>query len=289
MSQHFQAIADSIEPDAARLAFEALRPLLDTRTELRAANIDVDRAVLFAASVGRRVRRPEVRARFAGLPAQEFDIGHVDRLEPAALAVWHTCTELLSAAARSSGRRIPATMHAEAAAVKQRMHEVLTYHLEHLSEVLTQLEAMGAGPGSDYLRLAESLLELADLYRRYELELAGDVTRYRPSDRELAGRLAHAIHYLLGEPARPEVVAWTRHRARAWSLLVETYEEVRAAGRWLFRHENGEELFASLYTAGRGPRRRRTRAQIEADRAAKAAADRVAQTGEAVTASRRSR
>jgi hypothetical protein len=46
---------------------------------------------------------------------------------------------------------------------------------------------------------------------------------------------------------------------------------VRAAGRWLFRHENGEELFASLYTAGRGPRRRRTRAQIEAAEAARAA------------------
>jgi hypothetical protein len=268
VSQRFQAIAASVEPDAARLAFEALRPLLDARTELRAANIDVDRAVLFAASVGRMVRQPGMRARFAGLPAREFDIGHVDRLESAALAVWHTCTELSSARARSSGRRIPATMHAEAAAVKQRMHEVLTYHLDHLSEVTTQLDAMGAGPGSDYLLLAESLLGLADLYQRHESELAGDVRRYRPSDRELAGRLAHAIHHLLGEPARPEVVAWTGHRARAWALLVETYEEVRAAGRWLFRHENGEELFASLYTAGRGPRRRRTRAQIEAAEAA---------------------
>jgi hypothetical protein len=264
MSEHFDALARSIEPDAARLAFDALRALLDAQAERRAANIDLDRAVLFAASVGRMVRRPEVRARFAGLPAQHFDIGHVDRLEPAALAVWHTCTELLSARARSSGRRIPAALRAQAVALKQRMHEVLTYHLGHVSEVSTQLEAMGAGPGNGYLRLAESLLWLAGLYQRHAGELAGDVARYRPDQREQADRLAHAIHHLLGEPARPAVVAWTGHRARAWALLVATYEEVRAAGRWLFRRENGEALFPSLYTSGRGPRHRRTRAEIQA-------------------------
>ena len=282
MSEHFDAIAASIEPDAARLAFEALRPLLDAQIGLRAANIDVDQAVLFAASVGRMVRRPEVRARFATLPAQEFDIGHVDRLESVALAVWHTCTSLLTAEAQSSGRRIPAALHAQAAALKQRMHEVLTYHLDPTSEETTPLQAMGVGPGSSYLRLAESLLWLADLYQRHADRLAGDTARYRAGDGELAGRLGHAIHHCLGEPARPGVVTWTGHRARAWALLVATYEEVRAAGRWLFRHENGEELFASLYTAGRGPRRRRTRARMEASEEAEAA--RVAEAAQAAQA-----
>jgi len=271
MSSYFDAIAEGIEPDAARLAFEALRPLLDAQTGLRAANIDVDRAVLFAASVGRMVRRPEVRARFATLPAQEFDLAHVDRLESVALAVWHTCTSLLTAEAQSTGRRIPATLHAQAAALKERMHEVMTYHLDPSSDEAVLLQAMGAGPGASYIRLAESLMWLADLYRRHADRLAGDTARYRAEDGELAGRLGHAIHHLLGEPARPAVVTWAGHRARAWALLVTTYEEVRAAGRWLFRHENGEELFASLYTAGRGPRRRRARAHKEAARATGAA------------------
>jgi hypothetical protein len=272
MSEHFDVIAASIEPDAARLAFETLRPLLDTQTELRASNIDLDQAVLFAASVGRMVRRPEVRARFARLPAEEFDIAHADRLESVALAVWYTCTSLLNAQAQSSSRRIPAALHAQAAAVKQRMHEVLTYHLDPSSEEAAPLAAMGPGPGSSYLRLAESLLWLAELYERHAERLAADPVRYRAEDCELAGRLGHAIHHCLGEPTRPAVTTWTGHRARAWSLLVATYEEVRATGRWLFRHENGEELFASLYTAGRGPRRRRTRAQIAAADAARAAA-----------------
>jgi hypothetical protein len=149
---------------------------------------------------------------------------------------------------------------------------VLAYHLDPASEEAAPLEAMGAGPGSSYLRLAASLLWLAELYERHAGRLAGDAVRYRAEDCELAGRLAHAIHHQLGEPERPAVTTWTGHRARAWALLVTTYDEVRAAGRWLFRHENGEELFASLYTAGRGPRRRRTRAQIEAAEAAEAEA-----------------
>jgi hypothetical protein len=288
MSEHFDAIAASIEPYAARLAFETLRPLLDAQTELRAANIDMDQAVLFAASVGRMVRRPEVRARFARLPAEELDMAHVDRLESAALAVWYTCTSLLNAEAQSSTRRIPAELHAQAAAVKQRMHEVLTYHLDPSSEEAAPLAAMGPGPGSSYIRLAESLLWLADLYEHHADRLSADPVRYRAEDCELAGRLGHAIHHLLGEPTRPAVTTWTGHRARAWALLVATYEEVRAAGRWLYRHENGEELFASLYTAGRGPRRRRrTRAEIEAARNLEAAQEARAAGADAASRSAR--
>jgi hypothetical protein len=50
---------------------------------------------------------------------------------------------------------------------------------------------------------------------------------------------------------------WSNYLTRAWSLLVITYGEVSAAGRWLFRQENGEERFPSLYTVGRQRRSRR--------------------------------
>jgi hypothetical protein len=264
MSENFDAIARSMEPDAARLAFDALRPLIDAQTRRRADNIDVDRAVLCAASVGRMVRRPEVRAVFATLPAHAFDIAHVDRLEPAALAMWYACVSLANARAQP-GRRVPAALHAQAVALARRMSEVVEYNLGHVSEVAVQLAVASSGRG--YLRLAESLLLLADLYEHHAGALARDLARYQPADRELAGSFAHAIHQRLGEPARPAALAWTRHRARAWALLVATYEEVRAAGRWLFRRENGEALFPSLYTSGRGPRHRRTRAEIQAARA----------------------
>lgn len=264
MSENFDAIAHGMEPDAARLAFEALRPLIDAQTRPRADNIDVDRAVLCAASVGRMVRQPQMRAAFATLPTLAFDIAHVDRLESAALAMWYACTSLANARTQPA-RRVPAELHAQAVAVAKRMREVIDYNLGHVSEVARQLTI--TTPGRGYLRLAESLLLLADLYERHADTLAADHTRFQPADRTLAGSLAHAIHQRLGEPIRPAVLEWTRHRARAWALLVATYEEVRAAGRWLFRHENGDTLFPSLYTSGRGPRHRRTRAEIRAAKA----------------------
>ena len=52
---------------------------------------------------------------------------------------------------------------------------------------------------------------------------------------------------------------------RAWSLLITTYQEVSAAGRWLFRHENGEARFPSLYTIGRQRRSRRPGDSDEGD------------------------
>jgi hypothetical protein len=38
---------------------------------------------------------------------------------------------------------------------------------------------------------------------------------------------------------------------RAWTLLADTYDEVSAAGRFVFRHEGGESMFPSLVTISR--------------------------------------
>ena len=56
---------------------------------------------------------------------------------------------------------------------------------------------------------------------------------------------------LLGEGA---VVHWTDLAQRAWSLLLETYESVRAAGRLVFRHqEDVDATYPSLIAAVRAP------------------------------------
>jgi hypothetical protein len=62
---------------------------------------------------------------------------------------------------------------------------------------------------------------------------------------------------VLGDGRSSDARYWSDYLGRAWSLLVITYGEVSATGRWLFRHEDGESRFPSLYAAGRQRRSRR--------------------------------
>jgi hypothetical protein len=243
-----------IDPDGAALAFEAVLPLLDAQAETRRSNTSFDKAILHAASTGRMIKQPEMRARFAGLPAGDFDQQHVDRLETVALAAWHVTVSLESASVQSSGARIAEADIEEGTRLKQRMIKVVEYHLGHVDEVSTELTAIRAGAG--YLDMASDLVRLAALYQRHAGDLGADTRHYRAADRDRAGRLGHAIHQVLGDGRERDADYWSDYLARAWALLVVTYGEVSVAGRWLYRHENGDARFPSLYTVGRRRRGR---------------------------------
>ena len=249
-----QEIIDDIPPEKARLAFEQVLALLDAQDELRRANTNLDRAVIYAASVGRMVQQPALRARFASLPAGEFDIQHVDRLEPAALATWYASL-MLRSASLAPGGKIPESVVADGMALKHIMLKVLEYNLGHDPEISAELIDIRQGTG--HMDLARDLLRLATLYRAHAAALATDVRHYQADDAETAGRTAHAIHQVLGDGRDTNMRYWGNYLARAWSLLVITYAEVSAAGLWLLRHENGEVRFPSLYTVGRQRRGRR--------------------------------
>jgi hypothetical protein len=248
-----QEIIDVIPPEKARLAFEAMLPSLDAQNELRRQNTGLDRAIIFAAATGRMVQQPEVLARFASLPAGEFDIQHVHRLETAALATWYASLMLRSASV-TAGVKIPESVVVEATALKHMMLKVLEYNLGHDANLNTELADIRQGTG--YMDLASDLMRLATLYRAHAADLATDVRHYQADSAETAGRFAQAIHQVLGDGRDTSARYWSNYMPRAWSLLVTTYEEVAAAGRWLFRHENGEARFPSLYTIGRQRRRR---------------------------------
>jgi hypothetical protein len=249
-----QEIIDVISAEKARLAFEAMLPSLDVQNELRRANTGLDRAIIFGASTGRMVQQPEVLARFASLPAGEFDIQHALRLEPAALATWYASLMLRSASV-TVGVKIPEHVMAKATAIKHLMLKVLEYNLGHDANLIAELADIREGTG--YVDLASDLVRLATLYQAHAADLATDVRHYQADDAETAGRTAQAIHQVLGDGRDTSARYWSNYLPRAWSLLVTTYEEVSAAGRWLFRHENGEARFPSLYTIGRQRRSRR--------------------------------
>jgi hypothetical protein len=247
-----QEIIEGMDPAKARLAFAEVLPVLDAHTDIRRANTDMNKAAVVAAAVGRLVKQDAMRAVFATLPAARFDIQHVDRLESIALATWHALLCLRNAATLTTGAKIPENV-ADATALKHTMMKVLDYYLGHLPDVSKLLADIREGTG--YVDLASDLARLSELYVTYAPILAVDTMRYKATDAEEAGRLSGAIHQVLGDGRHSDAHYWTDYVARAWSLLVITYEEVSAAGSWLFRHENGEALFPSLYAIGRRRRR----------------------------------
>ncbi len=255
VKNNMQNIIQNIEPDGAARAFEAVLPLLDAQNEYRSSNISVDKAIIHAASVGRMVKQAEVWARFAGLPAGEFDQQHVERLETVSLAAWHVTVSRNSATVQSSGTRISESDIEAGMRLKHRMIKVIEYHVGHLPEVSTELASIREGTG--YLDMAHDLMRLVTLYQRYIAEISGDTRHYRAEDREDAGRLAHSVHQVLGDGRVTDARYWNGYMPRAWSLMVDTYDEVSAAGRWLYRHDNGEMRFPSLYAIGRQRRSRR--------------------------------
>lgn len=100
-------------------------------------------------------------------------------------------------------------------------------------------------------------MRLADLYEAHATALAADGVHYRAEDPVTARKLGHGIFQVLGDGRQSDQSYWAKYQARAWTFLLATYDEVAAAGRWLFRHENGDARFPSLYTIGRQPRRSR--------------------------------
>jgi hypothetical protein len=248
-------IIEGLDPEAARLAFEALLPLLDAQTEGRVATTDVRRAIIHAAAIGRLVQKPDMRAEFESLPVRRFDIQHVDRLEPAALATWYALLMLRRASLLSTGAKLPEELLAEGAELKQRMFKVAEYMLGHVKAIATELADIRSGKG--HVDLAEDLMRLAALFEANALALAEDRTHYRAEDAVNAKKIGHGILLVLGDGRASDARYWTEYQTRAWALLVTTYEEVSEAGQWLFRHENGETRFPSLYAVGRQSRRAR--------------------------------
>lgn len=235
--------------EGAREAFEMLRPHLADLAEVRRGNVNLQRVAIFAAATGRWVRSPGVREQFAALPAAAFDVAHVDRLEPTALALWHALVEAKRAAVGASQVAVAGEVIKQAKALKRRMYQVIEYHLGSDSAVRAELDAIREGTG--YMDLAEDLMRLARLYEAHAPALAGDTTHYRQSDREEASRMAHVIVHELGEVRQSEAAIWSDHVRRTWTLLANSYDEISAAGRFLLRHQDAEARFPSLITVAR--------------------------------------
>jgi len=248
-------LEEQLDPQTGRDALAKVMPRLSSipRERLLAPHVEVARAAAAAVTVARRASRSPMRERFALLPKELFDVACVDDLEVIAQAAWYARTEATDERAAAVAVRISPAIMEEATDVKARVMALCDYHLADDPAVAVLLDDIR--PGTGYADLANDLVRLARISRRHDEALRLDTKNYRETDAKRADELAAAIMGALAETER-ERARWEM-AARAWTLLVETYAEVAAAGRWIFRDQPELSIFGSIISAARRPRRAR--------------------------------
>jgi hypothetical protein len=85
---------------------------------------------------------------------------------------------------------------------------------------------------------------------------------YRAEDAIEAQTIATEILASL-DAADSTTKTWMSHQRRAWHLLLESYENVAAAGQFIFRGDGRRDKFPSIYAVTRSKRRRATTDEVE--------------------------
>jgi hypothetical protein len=251
------------DPAAAKKAYEAMSPRMAAlgKDDLALVNIDGQEAVIIALTVSRFLDEPETRARFALLNAKTFDPAHLGDLATIALTLSHAYVELQAARAQTTEAKLPITLVDKATAVKTRMLECTEYLFKRHGTLAKEVASIRAGTG--YRDTASDLLRLAKIYAEKKSTVEKDPLNYRDTDEADARTYAQEILTELGKAQSAEEQRCGAAMARAWTLLRETYGEVQWAGQFLYRHEEPEEKFPSLYAnsgAGRPRKKKATEA-----------------------------
>ncbi|WP_437739437.1 hypothetical protein WMF39_27310 [Sorangium sp. So ce1504] len=240
------------DPAAGKKALEALAPALDrlSEPELITVRIDVEAATYAALGVVGFVSSPDVRARFARLPREEFDVTHVDELELACFAVLHALAEARAAGALETEARLPIALVTEGLEVEARMQALCEYQLADDPAIKPELDRLR--PGTGHRDLANDLLGYARIYELRADVVKADPKHYRADDAARARELAGAMIQKLSTAMTPRARQAFDRYVRVWTLLCLRYEEVRAAALWLWRKNSRiQERFPSLFAVGR--------------------------------------
>lgn len=252
------------DPIQGKAAFESLIPRYKTMApeSLATLNADAARAAIAALGVAARANESELLVRFKSLPNKEFDAALVEQLPTIAWACWYAATEEQKNRALATDAKLPAELVQKAIAMEARMQACCEYHLNDHPEVGPFLAMLRAGTG--HQDLASDLLGYAGVYRDHWDALSSDKKHFRASDADDAVKLAEEMLALLGARLSPEARLAADHLTRAWTLLLDTYEEVASTGRWLLRHDpQANKVFPSLFSLVR-TRRARKNAALEA-------------------------
>ena len=243
---------------AQEQAFEKVRELIAAvpEAEISRPRVDIHRVVGSVRNVVQLfAERPDLVERLRTLPAREFDQSHLDRLGTVNAALGYTHRQHILSAGEEGG--VSPELRQKAEQLEKRMQSVLEYNLMGDPEVKPKLVALAEGHG--YRDLINDLFGYAELYEQYFDVLKRDGNKVDAADgpraRELASKMDAVLVTLDGRQ-------WHEMRDRAYSLLVQSYEQVAAAALWLLRHEPRTAAhFTSLHVKGR--KRRTTAARTK--------------------------
>jgi hypothetical protein len=248
------ATEDAIDPDKGRVAAQKIEPMLagvgEDLVSTRGVKLRLVGIKLFQNGVW--LKTDEVRSRFAKLPADEFDLNKVLLVEDLARAVLHFLTKSLTASAHASSAKLPVDLVTESTEVRNRMLALVKYHFGNHPVLGVEIADIARGVG--YPDIADDLPRLGNIYNMPELKtiIEADRTNYRPTDMAAAFRLSARIHEELGAQVNREVKDLQAKTNKAWTLLARTWDEVCAAGQFLYRKEPAVlERFASAHALGR--------------------------------------
>ncbi|HRI51678.1 MAG TPA: hypothetical protein PLW65_15970 [Pseudomonadota bacterium] len=219
--------------------------------------LDVQTAITHVLGLAQHLDNPALRKRFLSLPETELPPALLQRLPQAARAARYAFLGLSTTAASTPAIKVSLELLQEATALRTRMLAVCEYLLGDQAEHAAELRDIRQGRG--YQDLADDLARLAALYDREAAVVQQDPKHYRADDhkqaRTLAARIlaevAASASTAAAEAQGGKVPAARDAAYRAFALLARYYDEVAAAGRYLLRHENGAEIFGSLYSVGR--------------------------------------
>jgi len=238
--------------DEGRTALAALQPELEKikDTELITIRVDVETALLACLAVAGYAQSPGVHAQFARLPKEHFDMAAVDGLGQACSAALFALKAAKKSGVLESEAIIPAEIANEAAEVEGRMQPVCEYLLSDDPEIRPVLDQLR--PGTGHRDLANDLIGYAEIYESRHDVVSRDPKHFRPGDaaraKVLAKAILKAISASMSHDEREAYLAYVR----SWTLVYRRYEEVRAAGLWLFRADAAKDArFPSLFAVAR--------------------------------------
>lgn len=239
-------------PTAGKKAFDAIADDINAvqAAERVTTKIDVEAATYAALGVVGFVTSKDVRPRFARLPKEEFNQADVDQLQTTCFAMLYVLVEARAAGALEDEVRIPAALVAEASEVETRMQALCEYQFADDPEIAPELARLR--PGTGHRDLANDLIGYARVYELRADAVKADSKHYRADDVSRAEALSGAMIQQLAAGMTPKARAAYDRYARTWALLNKRYNEVRAAGLWLYRGDvRLLERFPSLFAASR--------------------------------------
>ncbi|MRG91177.1 hypothetical protein [Polyangium spumosum] len=237
------------DPIKGKQAFDALQHRYKSMPvdSLAVVNADAGLAAVAALGLSARASEPALLARFQSLPPSEFDANLVEVLSVAAWACWYAAMEVQKDRALSSEAKLPVELVQRALGIEARMQACAEYHLKDQPDVGPYLAMLRSGTG--HRDLAADLLGYASVYRDHYDALKDDKKHFRATDADDAVKTAEEILAHLGARIGPEASVTADQLVRAWTFLLDTYEEVATTGRWLLRHEPApEKAFPSLFS-----------------------------------------